>query len=109
MSNTILWEGYEFDIWRFLLPGESGGRPWPDEPGVYILVNADTHGNYSPLYVGETDSFRTRFRDHEKWDRARDMGMNQVHLRIVDNQNGREALELHLIRVLQPPLNEQHR
>lgn len=83
---------------------------WSEEPGLYLFVQPGTRGGLDAvLYVGETESFRTRLPDHERWQEASSLGAFQVHTRVVQDDLERYLLEAQLIETLQPPLNVQHR
>ena len=99
------WIGSPFEVYP--PPSEVD---WSDEPGLYLFVQAGTRGGLDVvLYVGETDSLRTRLPTHERWQEARSLGATQVHVRVIQNDLERYFLEANLIEAFQPPLNVQHR
>ena len=95
------WAGYTFNVYdRYVA--------WNDVPGVYVFSLRSGLAWYG-IYVGQASSFRERFSSHEKWDAAVARGMTHVHASVLTNQADRDALERHLVTVLQPPLNVHYR
>jgi len=101
MSNqTVGWLGQSFYVRnRFI--------DWYDIQGVYIFTGLNAQNQWEPYYVGETQSFKDRFADHEVWDKAVRLGATHVHERVTATEADRMALESALIRAYQPPLNTQ--
>lgn len=84
---------------------------WENVSGIYIFAEQKSilTNTQTCLYVGETNSFRTRFVDnkHEKWDKALSMGMTHVLVAREYNAISRAIKERRLIDKLNPPLNER--
>ena len=97
------WEGYDFSVYGL-------DTDWHDVPGVYIFVRLKKNTWY-PLYVGETGSFSKRplSPGHEKWDKAVQLGMNEIHALVVSGQDEarRQAIEGAIYDAHHPPLNDQ--
>ena len=80
----------------------------PDEPGVYIVRNAEGQ----PLYVGKSVAVRTRVRAHFQPSSAEGPWVEQAET--VDHETTRSELgalllEQRLIRRLRPPGNVRHK
>lgn len=96
---------YEFKVYNLNVPVY-------DASGVYIFSkgtpNSQGENNYEPLYIGETYSFRHRLTpQHEKWNRARNLGMNSICVHVPRNLNSRVIIQDRLIKHFKPPLNER--
>ena len=80
---------------------------WPDVPGNYIFA-APSRVGYSPIYIGETDSFLKRpLRNHPKLGCISRAGGIYVLLHENGDQQARLAEETDLRRNYNPPCNEQ--
>lgn len=78
---------------------------WNDVAGIYAFSLKNPNGSYNILYVGQTNSFKTRFANHEHWDSAVRNGMTHVLAATVPTQTDRDKLESILISDLRPKLN----
>ena len=95
------------------------GRNWTqaefnllDGSGNYIMVNPGRLPPFSnrALYTGIAQKLRERLgTSHEKWLRACDLGMTQVHLFPVADADVSRDFETVLRYKLQPPLQDQPR
>jgi len=87
---------------------------WHAVAGCYVFVTHAfaAHGasNVQVHYIGQTDSFQRRIREHqdEKWASAAREGANLVLALTVPNEAVRLEMEQDLIRAYQPRLNVQH-
>jgi hypothetical protein len=59
------------------------------------------------MYVGQTNSFRNRLADHEKWQPSKRPGAIAVLATVIKLQSKRNEIEKELIQKLDPPLNKQ--
>ena len=101
MENTVNWSGHEFIVFPLT------GTAWPELPGIYLF--AGHTGEWRAIYIGQCESFAKRLPGHEMMELAVVGGASEVHLLTVQSPTERNNLEAHLIRVHQPPLNDQHR
>ncbi len=88
--------------------------PIYNAPGVYIFSkgtpNAESINQHELLYIGQTEGFRTRLNpNHEKWDHARDLGMNYISVYVPGPTESRFDIEHNLIEYFKPPLNDYKR
>lgn len=86
--------------------------PIYNAPGIYIFskwtTNAQDEIDPQYLYIGQTEAFRERLNpNHEKWDDARDLGMNCIFVYVPQPTESRFDIERNLIEHLKPPLNDQ--
>lgn len=82
---------------------------WNQVAGLYIFSFLATNGRWTALYVGQTNDFSARLPSHEKLNEAVQRGATHIHALVVPLQQNRDALELRLVRHLQPPMNDQLR
>lgn len=87
-----------------VLPFESN---WADTSGIYAFGRQAPRGNHEVLYVGQTNSFKTRFSNHERWPDAKRNGATHVLAALVPLQSQRDDIEATLIAEWRPPLNSQ--
>lgn len=87
-----------------VLPFESN---WADTSGIYAFSRQAPLGNHKVLYVGQTNSFKTRFSNHERWPDAKRKGATHVLAVSVPLQSKRNEIEAALIAEWRPLLNSQ--
>lgn len=75
-------------------------------PGVYLLCRREAVGVHI-LYIGQTDNVAERLGpSHEHWGAALRLGMNEVHLHfLAENEPQRRAVESDLLAKYPTPLN----
>lgn len=106
-TMNVAAEGYTYEFVVYDLHG-----PVYDVAGVYIFSkgtpNSQGSNNHEFLYIGETYSFQSRLTPlHEKWNRARNLGMNYICVHMPRNPSSRVIIQDRLIRHFKPPLNER--
>lgn len=94
------WLGYRFFV-------RDHEIDWPDVGGLYIFAGVNAEGDWIPYYIGQTDSFRNRLPNHERWLPAQFCGATHVHVRPEASAGTRDTLERQLIDAFQPALNKQ--
>jgi hypothetical protein len=102
---THRWRGetgqwFEFSIFRV-------DQIWDFEGIVYIGARDRFDGLYDPLYIGQSGDGYTRFSKHEKFPRARQLGMTHIHVLFVSEKWRRLKIETDLRHAIWTPLNEQ--
>lgn len=102
MADTVKWLEYELNVY----PPQT---PWNDVAGIYIFSGLNLRREWVAFYIGQADSFRSRFSNHERWGDAVKAGATHVHAKVVPMQWQRDQIEGALIRAFQPPLNKQLR
>lgn len=82
------------------------GKPLEDV--IYIFAKRHEYlDEWEALYIGESDSLRTRLSGHEKLDDAIDLGLTHIHVMYVaDTGDVRRQIEQSLIARYRPPLND---
>lgn len=99
--DKVKWLNYRFDVYD-----PASVVKWSPTGGVYLFAaQSDPPGRWRVLYVGQTDSFALRLRNHPKWDGAHFAGATHVHVMSVPDRRHRQDLERRIIRELQPPMN----
>ena len=87
--------------------------PIYNAPGVYIFSKdtpnfREEEPEHEFLYIGQTEGFRTRLHpNHEKWDEALHLGMNNICVYVPRPSESRFDIERLLIEHFRPKLNEQ--
>ena len=77
-----------------------------EKPGLYmILGDHPVHGPRSLLYIGETDSFQTRFEGHHVW--VKDEWRVEVYLAELEVPQRRKDVESLLIYAHSPVYNSR--
>ena len=94
----INWRNYEFTIYPM-------DATWNDVGGIYIFSGQGQDGLWRPLYIGQTNSFKTRLPNHDRWAEAQRLGATHVHARKEEQEATRLAREAELIQAFQPRLN----
>jgi hypothetical protein len=90
---------YRFDCF-------SPDTPWVRLPAVYVLAKTVAHGEWVPLFVGETENLREAMADLAVQDAAERQGMDTVHVHFFTGPaQQRAALARALVKSLGPPLN----
>ena len=77
----------------------------PDIGAVYIFTSAAIHGQYEPLYIGETDTFTTPILNYEKWLCIVRKKGDCVCIYIEDDTVARLQIKHDLIERHNPPCN----
>ena len=113
MSNTEYLRVFDHSGKEYLFevyPGET--EEFNSVAGVYMFtkesVNQQRNGTHHILYIGKTQSFKTRLRGvHHKRGYARGMGMTHICVLRVLQTSDRKTIESRLIASYNPPLNER--
>ena len=82
---------------------------WNEVAGLYIFANLTDSTHWHSFYVGQTDNFKSRIPNHERWNSAVRHGATHVHALVVPQAANRDTWERRLIALLQPVLNDQLR
>ena len=89
---------------RFEIYNRNDG--WHQIAGLYIFCYATSNGNWTALYIGQTNDFSTRLPNHERLPEAIRLGATHIHAVVVPSQKDRNDLEQKLIYHIQPRMNE---
>jgi hypothetical protein len=78
---------------------------------VYIFtkrtVDVEGKGSHAILYIGQTDSLKSRIQNHEKWPCVKRNGVNCICVHRDDNEDSRLAKETDLLEANATPCNDQ--
>lgn len=98
-------------------PGKSGcvytyevypiGTSFRDVAGNYIYAK-QVGSQWQPCYIGQTNSLQTRIANHEKEACAKRHGATHLHVKVTPSERDSLAEEADLIRLWNPPCNDQH-
>lgn len=99
MAETAIWLDLTFEVHH------PDRVRWNEVPGVYVFAGLDRFREWSPLYVGQTGSLAERLTTHEKWSEASRLGATHIHVRVVQDEESRLALEERLIHAYHPQMN----
>lgn len=104
-QGTINWPGAsrnEYKYWIYPI-----GTNFKDEPGNYIFAKQTSSGQWTPTYIGETQSLQDRLPNHEKLPCVTRNGVTHIHTHITSGgQQARLAEETDLLRNFNPPCND---
>jgi predicted GIY-YIG superfamily endonuclease len=104
-AQTIMWpgkSGKEYQYWIHPINTE-----FKDSPGNYIFAKETKPGHWLPVYIGQTNSLKTRLADHEKEACAKRNGATHIHAHTSGGEAERLSEEKDLITHWKPPCNEQ--
>ena len=99
-DDTATWLGSIFTVY-------SPQVNWNAVAGLYIFAGRGLMGNWTALYVGQTESLAVRLSTHERWLEAARVGATHIHVRVEPLPMTRDAMEQQLIQTYQPRLNVQ--
>lgn len=102
---TILWPGKSGNTYKYWI--YPIGTEFVDSPGNYIFAKETQPGHWAPIYIGQTNSLKTRLANHEKESCARRNGATHIHAHTSGDESSRLAEEKDLITRWQPPCNDQ--
>ena len=104
-QTTCNWQGASGKLYSYTI--YSLNTQWNDVPGNYIFAK-QVPGGWQPLYIGETQSFKTRIPNHEKWPCVRRYGVTHIHAHRNDGGTAaRKAEETDLLARFDPPCNKE--
>ena len=102
MADTCIWIGasgkkYEYTVYSI-------GREWNDVPGNYIFAKVVSN-KWSPVYIGETESFKDRLPNHNELPCIRSNGGTHIHAHTNRSSQARLNEEADLLRNYTTPCN----
>lgn len=103
---TIAWtgkSGKKYNYWIHPI-----GTEFKDSPGNYIFAKETHPGHWTPVYIGQTNSLKTRLSNHEKESCAKRHGATHIHAHTSGSEQSRLEEEEDLITHWKPPCNDQH-
>ena len=103
--RTQNWAGKSGKVYQYEVYGLD--TDWNDVPGNYIFVKLNSANRWAPLYIGETDSFKTRLPNHEKWPCVRQHGVTHIHAHKNSAETARKSEETDLRNAWPTPCNLQ--
>lgn len=107
MSNvkekTINWPGQSTKEYTHTI--YPVGTAFNDVGGNYIFARESSPNKWSPVYIGQTSSFKDRFSDHHKADCVKRNGATHIHVHQNSSENARLAEERDLIARWNPVCN----
>lgn len=84
------------------------GTKLPNKSAVYIYIHAKC-GNYTPLYIGQTEALDTHFLDRCVWRYVSIHFGNAIGVHFEKDKEARRTIERDLIRVHRPICNATSR
>ena len=90
MSDAVTWGDHEFKVYGH-------NALWNDVAGIYIFCGLNSQRQWVAIYIGQTDTFRTRIPPHEQWTPAMRLGATHVHAMVVSQAAMRDRIERLLI------------
>ena len=104
-AQKQMWTGKSRKTYEYTVYGLTT-ESWNDVPGNYIFAKKLT-GGWNAVYIGETESFKDRIPNHEKWECAKRNGATHIHAHNNNNETARTAEETDLRHAFNPPCNLQ--
>lgn len=101
MQTVVNWHGYNLTVY------DPNRVKWNDVGAVYIFARKNLRGGWDALYVGKAESMAVRMGSHERWQEAVRRGAIAIHAIAVQTEADRARIEALLIKLLQPPMNQQ--
>ena len=83
------------------------GTDFKDSPGNYVFAKEVSPGQWSPVYIGQTNSLKTRLGNHEKEACAKRNGATHIHAHTSGGEEARLKEEKDLITRWKPTCNDQ--
>lgn len=106
MADISMWAGAsskEYKYWIYPI-----GTTFKDSPGNYIYAKEASPGQWTPIYIGETESLQDRLPDHEKLPCVKRNGGTHVHAHASSaDVTVRRAEESDLLGKWDPPCNKE--
>ncbi|MDA7511580.1 hypothetical protein N8642_00155 [bacterium] len=101
--STCVWHGYSERAYEYqILPLEA---EFQRMGGNFILCDRDVLGDWSPLYIGQTDDLCECLGALELKRWIREQGATYIHVHLVRHDVDRESEKADLISRFRPPLN----
>ena len=82
------------------------GGDWNDIPGNYIFAKETSLRNWTPLYIGETESFKDRLPNHNELPCIQRNGGTHIHARTNRSNDARLKEEADLLANYTTPCND---
>ena len=106
-ERTILWpgaSGKQYNYWIYEID-----TSFKDVPGNYIYAKEASPNQWTPIYIGETESLQDRLTSsHEKLPCIKKHGGTHIHAHTSSSdENVRRAEEADLIEKWDPPCNKE--
>jgi hypothetical protein len=101
--STCVWHGHSERAYEYqILPLEA---EFQQMGGNFILCDRDVLGDWSPLYIGQTDDLCERLGDLELKRWVREQGATYIHAHPNRHEADRESEKADLVSRFRPPLN----
>ncbi|HVY83731.1 MAG TPA: hypothetical protein VG943_01250 [Caulobacterales bacterium] len=107
---SFSWQGlsgrwYDFDVAR-------AKRAWEPLGGIYMFVKPGDYptmeaGGPIALFIAKTHDFSQSLARHDMWQAAQQLGANEIHLIVIENEALRAQVEQDLLAAQTPILNRQ--
>lgn len=104
--QTIMWPGASGHVYKYWIsPIDSSFK---DEPGNYIFAKESSPGQWTPIYIGETESLKDRLSNHEKLTCVKRYRGTHIHTHTTsDGEQVRKAEEADLLSKWETPCNKE--
>ncbi len=105
-ERTMMWPGKSGTEYKYWIHGME--TSFKDEAGNYIFAKETSPGNWTPVYVGETESLKDRLSNHDKLPCVKRHGGTHIHAHTKPGgQSVRRDEEADLIERWDPPCNKE--
>ena len=104
-TKTIDWQGRSGKSYAYWIYPIS--QNFQDKPGNYIFAREPSPGNWTPVYIGQTQSLAERFDNHHAMPCIKRNGATHIHAHVNDGgEQTRRVEERDLIDNYDPVCNK---
>lgn len=104
MAGTHDWEGASGKVYTYEI--HEMREHWYDMPGNYIFAYESSPQEWTPVYIGQTESLQDSLAYHFQLTCIRRNFGTHVHTRMNKDKDDRLAEERDLLARFKPPCNE---
>ena len=104
MSEPVKWKSKDKTELEFKPVLQTAN--WNEVGGLYLFANLN-NSQWFIHYAGQTNNFKNRIPNHDRWSEAKKLGATHVLAVVLESQAKRDKYEQELIQELQPSLNTQ--
>ncbi|NQV36493.1 MAG: hypothetical protein HQ509_00630 [Candidatus Marinimicrobia bacterium] len=106
LEYMLMWPGVSGKEYKYWIA--SIDSLYKDEPGNYIFAKETSPGQWTPIYIGETESLLDRLSNHDKLPCVKRHGGTHIHTHTTTGgQAVRRVEESDLLAKWDPPCNKE--
>lgn len=106
VEQTIMWSGASGKQYKYWITDMD--LSFKDEPGNYIFTKETSPGQFTPIYIGETESLKDRLSGHDKLPCLKPHGGTHIHTHTTPRgEQTPKAEEADLLAKWDSPCNKE--